>query len=239
MKGKLAGVAVELDTLTDPDVAKAYEDSIDEILEKMSEAKLKERGSDGIRMQCEVVMMAIQNVFGEDIKSKIFGEHTNLIKCLDVFEEYMNLYPKQVVPLIEKKVRKITAARELNINIILDRLPESVEVRGKEYKIYSDFRTSILFETMMRSRELRPHEKIRQMLQIYYPVIPPDREEAVKKILWFYAGGKEAKQKREEKNQNKKIIPEESDSLQLRTGRTVHLCSIPQRIWNQSSEDKK
>ena len=92
----------------------------------------------------------------------------------------------------------------MNINIILDRLPESVEVRGKEHKIYSDFRTSILFETMMRSRELRPHEKIRQMLQIYYPVIPPDREEAVKKILWFYAGGKEAKQKKEEKNRTRK-----------------------------------
>lgn len=111
MKGKLAGVAVELDTLTDPDVAKAYEDSIDEILEKMSEAKLEERGSDGIRMQCEVVMMAIQNVFGEDIKNKIFGEHTNLIKCLDVFEEYMNLYPKQVVPLIEKKSEKYSRQR--------------------------------------------------------------------------------------------------------------------------------
>jgi len=61
-----------------------------------------------------------------------------------------------------------------------------------------------LFETMMRSRELRPHEKIRQMLQIYYPVIPPDREEAVKKILWFYAGGKETKQKKEEKNRTRK-----------------------------------
>ena len=36
MKGKLAGVAVELDTLTDPDVAKAYEDSIDEILETLA-----------------------------------------------------------------------------------------------------------------------------------------------------------------------------------------------------------
>ena len=99
-----------------------------------------------------------------------------------------------------RKSQKNTAARELNTNIILDRLPKSVEVRGKEYKIYSDFRTSILFETMMRSRELRPHEKIRQMLQIYYPAIPPDREEAVKKILWFYAGGKETKQKKEEKN---------------------------------------
>lgn len=111
MKGKLAGVAVELDTLTDPDVAKAYEDSINEILEKMSEAKLKERGSDGIRMQCEAVMMTIQNVFGEDIKNKIFGEHTNLFKCLDVFEEYMNLYPKQVVPLIEKKSEKYSRQR--------------------------------------------------------------------------------------------------------------------------------
>lgn len=111
MKGKLAGVAVELDTLTDPDVAKAYEDSIDEILEKVSEASLEEKASEGIRMQCEAIMNAVQNVFGEEVKNKIFGKRTNLIKCLDVFEEYMNLYPKQVVPLIEKKSEKYSRQR--------------------------------------------------------------------------------------------------------------------------------
>lgn len=111
MKGKLAGATVELDILTDPDVVKTYEDSIDEILEKVSKASLEEKASDGIRMQCEAIMNAVQNVFGEEVKNKISGKRTNLIKCLDVFEEYMNLYPEQVVPMIEKKSEKYSRQR--------------------------------------------------------------------------------------------------------------------------------
>lgn len=90
-------------------------------------------------------------------------------------------------------------------NIILDRLPDTVEIGGKEYLIYSDFRTSILFEIMMRNPELKSWEKLNQMLNLYYPVIPPNRQEAIEKALWFYNCGKEQeKEPEEEKNKTQR-----------------------------------
>ena len=88
----------------------------------------------------------------------------------------------------------------MGANIILDRLPDRVEIGGKEYQIFSDFRTSILFETMMRS-ELSDKEKLTQMLHIYYPVVPKETGEAIKKIMWFYSCGKE--QQENKKNRTK------------------------------------
>lgn len=90
-------------------------------------------------------------------------------------------------------------------NIILDRLPDMVEIGGKEYRIYSDFRTSILFEIMMRNPELKSWEKLNQMLDLYYPVIPPNRQEAIEKALWFYNCGKEQESEpEEEKNKTRR-----------------------------------
>ena len=88
----------------------------------------------------------------------------------------------------------------MGANIILDRLPDRVEIGGKEYQIFSDFRTSILFETMMRS-ELSDKEKLTQMLHIYYPVVPKETGEAIIKIMWFYSCGKE--QQENKKNRTK------------------------------------
>ena len=39
-------------------------------------------------------------------------------------------------------------------NIILDVLPETVEIDGVEYQINSDFRISILFELLMQDDEV-------------------------------------------------------------------------------------
>lgn len=77
-------------------------------------------------------------------------------------------------------------------------------VGGKEYQIYSDFRTSILFETMMRNSELQSWEKLNQMLSLYYPVIPPNRQEAIEKALWFYNCGKDREDPQKERNQTRK-----------------------------------
>lgn len=79
------------------------------------------------------------------------------------------------------------------MNILIDSLPESVEVDGENFEINSDFRTSILFEIMMQDNEVDERNKIINALNLYYPVIPENKEEAVKKILWFYRGGKEDK----------------------------------------------
>lgn len=77
------------------------------------------------------------------------------------------------------------------MNMLIDLLPTSVEADNKNYEINSDFRTSMLFEMMMLDEELDKEEKITNALQLYYPIIPSNTNEAVKKIMWFYSCGKD------------------------------------------------
>lgn len=106
-------------------------------------------------------------------------------------------------------------------NILIDFLPRSVDVGGVEYPINTDFRTSILFELLVRNKKLPDRVKIVGMLRLYYPQIPPDEDEAVKQILWFYNCGQEQKQK-EERNQtargfreNKALYSFEKDAFMV------------------------
>ncbi|MFX0548203.1 bacteriophage Gp15 family protein [Hathewaya histolytica] len=77
------------------------------------------------------------------------------------------------------------------MNILIDILPTTVNIEGEDYEINSDFRTSILFEILMQDSELNHENKIIQALQLYYPTIPKNINEAVEKILWFYRCGKD------------------------------------------------
>ena len=77
------------------------------------------------------------------------------------------------------------------MNILLDYLPTSFVIDNRKYEFNSDFRTSILFCLLMQDEELTEEEKILQGLQLYYPEIPNNKEEAYKKILFFYSRGKE------------------------------------------------
>lgn len=79
------------------------------------------------------------------------------------------------------------------MNMLIDLLPTSIEINNEEYKINSDFRTSILFEMMMQDSELDKEEKINNALELYYPIVPYNINEAVKKIIWFYSCGKDNK----------------------------------------------
>lgn len=85
------------------------------------------------------------------------------------------------------------------MNILIDRLPETVKIRGVEYPIRTGFRTSVLFELLVRDKKVKDEYKIDGLLRLYYEKMPPDREEAVKQALWFYNCGKEQK-KKETKN---------------------------------------
>lgn len=76
-------------------------------------------------------------------------------------------------------------------NIILDVLPETVEIDGAEYRINSDFRISILFELLMQDDEVGKRQKLVQGLRLYYPEIPHNVTMAVDKMIWFYRCGKE------------------------------------------------
>ena len=76
------------------------------------------------------------------------------------------------------------------MNILIDLLPSSVKIDGTEYEINSDFRTSVLFSLLIEDNELTEEEKVLQALNLYYPVIPDNLEEAIEQIKWFYSCGK-------------------------------------------------
>ena len=77
------------------------------------------------------------------------------------------------------------------MNILIDLLPEHVEIDGKKYPINTDFRISILFELLMQDRSILDKEKVYMALDLYYPKIPHDLVQAVDKMLWFYRCGKD------------------------------------------------
>jgi len=77
------------------------------------------------------------------------------------------------------------------MNMLIDLVPTTVEIEGEEYEINSNFRVSILFELLMQDNSISEEDKIIQALQLYYPVIPPNINLAVDKVLWFYRGGKD------------------------------------------------
>ena len=70
-------------------------------------------------------------------------------------------------------------------NMLVDYLPETVEIEGTEYAIETNFRTFILFEMMMQDPELSDAEKARQGLELVYPEIPENLDAAVDRLLWF------------------------------------------------------
>jgi len=77
------------------------------------------------------------------------------------------------------------------MNILIDSLPLEVTIDRVNYSIDSDFRTSMIFEMMMGDKELEGEQQIEKALDLYYPIIPPNINEAMDKILWFYRCGKD------------------------------------------------
>lgn len=77
------------------------------------------------------------------------------------------------------------------MNILVDLLPKKVTIDNKEYKINSDFRTSILFELLMQDGSIGEKDKILMALELYYSKIPRNINESIEQILWFYRCGKD------------------------------------------------
>lgn len=96
----------------------------------------------------------------------------------------------------------------MKLNILIDRLPETVNIGGVEYPIRTGFRTSVLFELLARDKKIKDEYKIDGLLRLYYPEIPKDGDEAVKKALWFYNCGRSRK-KKDEKNRTRKEFQRE------------------------------
>lgn len=94
-------------------------------------------------------------------------------------------------------------------NILLDSLPETVKVNGKEFSIDSDFRTCIILEKILDNKSLDSKHKVIELLDLFYGEDQPDSAEAaVGAIMKFYCCGEEpSKAARPKKNGNVEIKP--------------------------------
>ncbi len=77
------------------------------------------------------------------------------------------------------------------MNLLIDLVPNTVNIDGEEYKINSDFRYSILFELLMQDKTLSDKEKTVNALSLYYSVCPKNINEAINQMLLFYRCGKD------------------------------------------------
>lgn len=99
------------------------------------------------------------------------------------------------------------------MNILIDSLPTKIRIEGTEYDIRTDFRISVLFSLLMEDDSLNKKQKVRQALNLYYPVIPINKREAVNKIIWFYrCGNDKCHITKNSKSNNKKIFDYDVDA---------------------------
>lgn len=82
------------------------------------------------------------------------------------------------------------------MNLLIDKLPQTVRIGDTDYEIHSDFRVSILFELLIQDEDVEPGAKIRQALELYFPVFPEGEsvEEIFSALLWFYQCGRTDKE---------------------------------------------
>ena len=79
----------------------------------------------------------------------------------------------------------------MNANMLIDPLPTTVEIDGRDIPIQTDFRTAILFEMLVQDKTISKEEKAAYALQLWFSEgIPDNLDEATDKMLWFYTCGK-------------------------------------------------
>lgn len=72
------------------------------------------------------------------------------------------------------------------MNLLTNKLPDSVEIDGRKYQINSDFRAMIQFEILIFNDDLNEEEKLIRSLELFYKECPHNIEKAIDKLLWFY-----------------------------------------------------
>ena len=73
--------------------------------------------------------------------------------------------------------------------MIIDRVPEAVEIAGEQWKIETDFRHWAQFERLMLCDAVTPEDKVQETYDLLYPVLPDDPQTAIDKVVWFWRCG--------------------------------------------------
>ena len=83
----------------------------------------------------------------------------------------------------------------MSLNLLMDILPEYVNIDGEEYFIGTNFRNGIIFEKIAFS-DIPIQDKVSQLLPVFYTEqIPRNITAAMETIIGFYSCGVDAKKK--------------------------------------------
>lgn len=83
----------------------------------------------------------------------------------------------------------------MSLNLLMDILPEYVNIDGEEYFIDTNFRNGIIFEKIAFS-DIPIQDKVSQLLPVFYTEqIPQNITAAMETIIGFYSCGVDAKKK--------------------------------------------
>lgn len=104
------------------------------------------------------------------------------------------------------------------MSILTSKLPTSLIIGGQNYKINTDFRIGIQFENILNDKTLSDEEILNKAIELYYPIVPQDLEEAIKQMLWFYRCGKEIEEQKGQSKQAKEIYSFEYDADSIYSG---------------------
>lgn len=84
---KIREIKVDFDFL-DADNIEKFELEAEKVQKQCEEAQKKEmKYSEMLRTECKIIKDFFDNVFGEGISLKIFGEKNNLQDCISAFED--------------------------------------------------------------------------------------------------------------------------------------------------------
>ncbi len=85
------------------------------------------------------------------------------------------------------------------MNLLVDKLPETVEVDGREFSINADFRACLKTILAFEDPELTTGEKQAILLNNFYVgKLPENIENAYEAAIWFLDGGENGKEKKQE-----------------------------------------
>ena len=86
---KINGVTLNLN-VADADKYERYEKAVNSAVEKIRQITDDMSGSQMIRVQCHAVFDCFNELFGEGTDRKLFGEKTDLLKCIKAFGELVS-----------------------------------------------------------------------------------------------------------------------------------------------------
>lgn len=90
------------------------------------------------------------------------------------------------------------------MNILLDTLPQAVQIGGTDYHIHTDFRNWIRFELLMVDGKTPFENKVIDFLKLYCSKLPANIEDAFLALVTFYSGADKKNQDKGNGNEHSK-----------------------------------